>query len=124
MTESTIVKLPKTTDPNIQKISSFPNQNHKNIDYVIVYEKHNKAHDESKKENHKESSNDESKKMKKEKVIKAFFDELKAQKIEVYEIKTNEKDSNEHFCLLHCPTERLLQEAENSRLEIILKNVR
>ena len=97
---------------NFQKATSFPNQNEKHIDYVICYEKL------------EDIKVEESKKEKIKIVRKAFFDALKANKMDIYEIeKKEEGEEAKIFCLLNCSTERLLEEAEITRLEMILKNV-
>ena len=95
--------------PN-QLLTSFPNDNKKHIDFVLVYEKAR----EKKTENYE----------KKELVRKAFFEELNRQGFAIYEIEYEEKKRKVSFVLLNCSNERLLEEAELIRLEMILKNVK
>jgi len=98
-----------TIKVNPQLLTSFPNQNDKLIDYVIVYEK---PGDE--KEKHSE---------RKKIVQKAFFDKLKLQGFDIYEIEDEHDEKRIVFALLNCSMDRLLEEAELSRLELIIKNV-
>ena len=98
-----------TIKVNPQLLTSFPNQNDKLIDYVIVYEK---PGDE--KEKHFE---------RKKIVQKAFFDKLKSQGFDIYEIEDKHHEKTIVFALLNCSMDRLLEEAELSRLELIIKNV-
>jgi deoxyribodipyrimidine photolyase-like uncharacterized protein len=91
---------------NIQILTDFPNQN-KHIDYVIVSEK-SKNHNEINAHSMKQAI-----------VRKAFFDDLKENGFQVYEIE----NESEVFTLLNASVERLLEEAEITRLEMTLKNV-
>ena len=91
---------------NIQILTNFPNQN-KHIDYVIVFEK----------SKYPNEINDHSSKQ--AVVRKAFFDRLSENGFELYEIE----NESEVFTLLNASVERLLEEAEITRLEMTLKNV-
>jgi uncharacterized protein YtpQ (UPF0354 family) len=95
---------------NPQLLTSFPNQNEKLIDYVLVYDKLDESH-------HTKSQS---------KLIarRAFFDKLKEEKFSIYEIEHKCENKTKIYALLNCSTERLLEEAELIRLEMILKNVR
>ena len=96
---------------NPQLLTSFPNLNDKHIDYVIVYEKI------------EESKANESDNVKKTLARQAFFEKLKSEKIDIYEMESKEKNKTFIFVLLHCPVERLFEEAELTRLEMVLKDV-
>ena len=102
MEESTTIEV------NPQLLTSFPNQNNKLIDYVIVYEKNDH-------ENHEHYQRKE--------IQKAFFNKLKSQGFEIYELEHKHGEKNVIFALLNCSMDRLLEEAELSRLEMMLKNV-
>ena len=91
---------------HMQILTNFPNQN-KHIDFVIV----------SKKSKNQNEINLHS--IKQAIVRKAFFDELKENGFELYEIE----NESEVFTLLNASVERLLEEAEITRLEMTLKNV-
>ena len=94
---------------NPQLLNSFPNQNDKTIDYVIVYEK-----PEDDKDDH----------IQRRKIVQeAFFDKLKSQGFDVYEIEHKHYEKSMTFVLLNCSMDRLLEEAELSRVELIIKNV-
>jgi len=99
-----------TLDVNLQLLTSFPNQNEKLIDYVLVYDKLDETQ-------HTKSQS---------KLIarRAFFDKLKEEKFSIYEIEHKCENKTKIYALLNCSTERLLEEAELVRLEMILKNVR
>ena len=99
-----------------QLLNSFPNQNSKRIDYVIVYEKLGEI-----KKNDLKNQN-------KLLVRSAFFAKLKAEKFDIYEIEHKKKseikgDKTTVFCLLSASTDRLLDEAELVKLQMVLKNV-
>ena len=94
-----------------QILTSFPNQNSKNIDYVLVYEKIKD----------KEAEDEES--QRRTLARKAFFETLKLEKIDYYEIEHEHDDKTISFVLLNCSMERLPEEAELTRLEMVLKNV-
>ena len=107
-------QISSTTDAavDLQVLTSFPNFNNKHIDCVIAYEE---ISDE-------EPISKQNQKIKLKR--KEFFDDLKRQSFELFDIENELENSRKIvFTLLHCPLERLLQEAENTRLEMRLKNV-
>jgi hypothetical protein len=93
-----------TIKVNPQLLTSFPNANEKLIDYVIAYEK----------DEHSE---------KKKIVQTAFFTKLKNDGFEIYEIEHKHEKKTHVYALLNCSMDRLLEEAELTRLELIIKNV-
>ena len=95
----------------MQSLTSFPNQNDKHIDYVLVYEKPTRA------------DNDFTLGHKKETARRAIFAALKAEKFDVLDIEDTHGGKTVVYSLLHCSIERLLEEAEITRLEMVLKNV-
>ena len=92
-----------TITVNPQLLTSFPNQNDKLIDFVIVYEKLDTEKNE---------------------VQKAFFHELKSQGFDIYQLEHMHSGKTKIFALLNCSMDRLLEEAELSRLNMMLKNVK
>ena len=94
----------------LQKFCSFPNDNSKIIDYIIVYEDF-------------DGDTTDPAKIKILKKRKEFFKQLKVESFELYDLQNEHDGKKTTFTLLHCPVERLLQEAENFRLEMRLKNV-
>ena len=89
----------------------FPNDNTKRIDYVIFY----KYSDQSKDKNDLELKNANRNK---------FLNILEKERIIIYkELKLTIKNQVHKYILLHCPTERLLQQAEKIKLEMRIKNV-
>ena len=94
----------------MQKFCSFPNDNSKIIDYIIVYEDF-------------DGDTTDPAKIKILKKRKEFFKQLKVESFELYDLQNEHDGKKTTFTLLHCPVERLLQEAENFRLEMRLKNV-
>ena len=97
-----------------QILTSFPNQNSKNIDCILVYEK--LAVDA------KNAEDEQS--QRKTLAREAFFNVLKQERIDHYEIEHLHEDKVIVFVLLNCSTERLLDEAELTRLDMTLKHVR
>ena len=97
--------MDENKDSTAQNLTSFPNQNNKHIDYVLFYEK------------------EESPDSKKVVARQAFFAALKAEKFEIYDIEEKHDDKIMVFSLLHASNERLLEEAELTRHEMVLKNV-
>ena len=97
---------------NPQLLTSFPNRNDKHIDYVIVYDKLEET-DFYTLENQQ-----------KRVVRRAFFEKLRAENFEIYEIEHKKYNRTRVFTLLNCSIERLLEEAELIRLEMTLKDVR
>ncbi len=93
-----------------QLLTSFPNQNNKTIDYVILYERLEENIDENL--------------GKKEIVQKAFFNNLASQGFEIYELEKRLEGKTIVYALLNCNSmDRLLEEAELVRLYLKLKNV-
>jgi len=104
------MSLETNSEFNYQLLTSFPNDNTKHIDYVIAFEKID------------ENSTD-SKIQEKNLVRKSFFDKLKEENFHIYEIESVSDSKTLIYCLLNCSKERLLKEAELTRLEMTLKNV-
>lgn len=117
----------------------FPNDNTKRIDYVIVYkkdqqnqsEKKSKPDAESGEENEEKDEKDEvasKEKEKKErkfrkKTRKLFIKQLKEEGFDVERLQWV-GDECEVFILLHCSLKRLFEEAENTKLQMRLNNVK
>ena len=95
----------------IQILTSFPNSNNKHIDYVILYESNDKYDMIS------------AQMLKAEQRREQFFQQLKQETFEIYNIEQVKDDRKYVFCLLHCPVKRLMREAEFMQLEMKLKNV-
>ncbi len=93
---------------NHQILTSFPNLNNKHIDYVIVFEVLPATPENS------------------ECILKRkeFFDELCKESFEIFNLKITENDKRFIYSLLHCKTERLLEEAEVLHLKMKLKKVK
>jgi hypothetical protein len=109
-----MTKNPNTreTSAQLQILTSLPHHNLKHIDYVIVHE------ELCGQENLAEQD------LKRKQIRKEFFANLKEQTFELADLEIDiSKNKKCIFTLLHCPLERLLQEAERSRLEMRLKNV-
>ena len=104
-------KLFAMNSVNHQLLTSFPNRNDKNIDYVLVYDKLEVTNFDTFENKQKWT------------VRRAFFDRLRAEKIDTYVIEQNKYNKTLVFALLSCSKERLLEEAELIRLELTLKNV-
>jgi hypothetical protein len=109
-----MTKNPNTseTSAQLQFLTSLPHYNLKHIDYVIVHEelcdRENLAGED----------------LKRKQIRKEFFANLKEQTFELFDLEIDiSKNKKCIYTLLHCPLERLLQEAERSRLEMRLKNV-
>ena len=90
-----------------QNLTSFPNQNRKHIDYVLVFEEE------------KPSAEEEIKKA----IRQAFNEALKNESFEIYRIEHACDNKKLIFILLNCPDERLLDEAEIMKIQMTLKNV-
>lgn len=95
---------------SIQILTSLPNANDKHIDYVICYEVVDKADI---------SCAD----LKARERREQFFQQLKQESFEIYNIEQVKDGRTFMYCLLHCPVKRLMKEAEYLRLEMRLKNV-
>ena len=92
-------------------ITCFPNDNTKHIDYVIFY----KYSDQKKDKNDFEL---------KEANREKFLNILKNERLIINkEIEFTIKNQVHQYILLHCPTERLLQQAEKIKLEMGIINV-
>lgn len=94
-----------------QILTSFPNDNSKHIDYVLIYRDLN------------DTGNDDDFRFKCRNSRKKFFDRLAAESFEIYNIDVNRSKSTYTYVLLHCKTDRLLMEAEHINLEMKLKTV-
>ena len=95
-----------------QILTSFPNDNIKHIDYVIIYE-------EQLDRDHLDERD-----LKIVQKRKEFFENLKENSFELVDLEVDIGNGKKRvFTLLHCPLNRLLQEAEHIRLEMRLKNV-
>ena len=97
----------------IQKLTCFPNQNDKHIDYVIVYEEDFSLQDEQQKQPNENST----------RMRENFFAKLRQEQFEIHFIESIEDKKKTIYALLHCSIERLYEEAEAFRLEMRLKNV-
>lgn len=130
-----------------QNPSCFPNNNEKQIDYVIVYKKEQvvddkpKGQGKEKKGDHDDSDDDDGKKKteekdsekltkdeykSKKKARKAFLKKLEEEEdfeCERLQLKTGD-DESEVFILLHCKLKRLFKEAENTKLQMRINNVK
>ena len=91
-----------------QILTSFPKDNEKHIDFVIVYD-----------ELEETPENEQC-------LIKQieFFTELKKESFAIYNIGPTVNGEKRSYALLHCGTERLLKEAENIRLKMKIKDVK
>ena len=92
-----------------QLTTSFPGENHKPIDYVIVYKHSNKIDSKEKKE--------------KDQVRQSFFDKLRDEKLELKHLEFRSNTEMHNYVLIHCPLERLMKEAQLIKLQMRLKNV-
>ncbi len=91
----------------LQILTSFPGDNTKHIDFVIVYDELEETPENE---------------LTLTKQIE-FFAELKKESFEIYNIDSTVNGEKCSYALLHCSTERLLKEAENIRLKLKIKNV-
>ena len=101
-------KVMNSLSNDTQLSTSFPNQNEKNIDYVIVYKKPEESGTEQ------------------ETYCNLFFKQIENESIELMYLDDSEFFENETkfvYVLLHCPIKRLLIEAEAIGLEMNLKTV-
>ena len=83
----------------------LPNQNNKCIDYVIIYDR---------------TAEEEELPQFAEDIRKVFFDELLRERFEIEFLDVSDGNQTQVYALLHCPVDRLLQEAETIRLEMRL----
>ena len=79
------------------------------IDYVLVYDKLNES----------DGAKYESKLL----ARRAFFEKLKEEKVNLYDIEHKVENKTKVYTLLNCSLDRLLEEAELIRLEMTLKDV-
>jgi len=100
-----------TQEVTQQILTSFPNANSKIIDCVLVYEKLADKNAEDEQSQRKTLARE------------AFFNVLKKEQIDHYEIEHSHNGNIIVFVLLNCSTDRLLEEAELTRLDMTLKNV-
>ena len=105
------IDMTTISDSSMQSLTSFPNQNDKHIDFVLVHEKPALFDNESSIGHKKETAR------------QAFFAALKAEKFDIFDIEDKHEGKIVVYSLLHCSVERLLEEAELTRLEMVLKNV-
>lgn len=117
--------LKGVVDGHPQIATHFPNDNSKRIDYVILY-KYEKKLDEN-----RETDRDDSEMRKtreefgqKEALRQKFIHRLQEEGFNVAPLRRNHRDRVDIYLLLNCSIERLLDEAEKSKLEMRLKNVR
>jgi hypothetical protein len=92
-----------------QLTTSFPGENHKPIDYVIVYKHSNNIDPKEKKD--------------KDQVRQSFFNKLKDEKLELKHLEFRSNSEVHNYVLVHCPIERLMKEAQLVKLQMRLKNV-
>jgi hypothetical protein len=97
----------------IQKLTCFPNQNDKHIDYVVVYEEEILPQGGELKQQSENLM----------RMRENFFAKLRQEQFEIYFIESMEDKKKTVYALLHCSLERLYEEAEAFRLEMRLKNV-
>jgi hypothetical protein len=101
---------------NTINLNAFPNEPHKQIDYVIVYKKFSD-------EELKIRKNDRA-----HKIRELFFDKLIMEEFEIYEIDfkkiDDKKNENYVYALLHASNARLLEEADQMSFEMKVRNVR
>jgi hypothetical protein len=103
-------EIPLDADSEVQNPTCFPNQNGKQIDYVLFY-KYNLNTPPAEFNRH-------------ELVRKTFLDRVIGEGIELEYLRYRKDSSINVFVLLHCPVERLLSEAERLKLQMNLKKVR
>jgi len=96
------------TKSKIQITTSFPNENEKRIDYVIVY---------------KVSDEESGDKFINDAIRDEFFQKLRQEKIEVKLIEFKNEKQNLIYAILHCPNERLMVEAEKIKLAVRINKV-
>ena len=95
-------KVKRNDQTTMNQIStSFPGENEKKIDYVIVYEKPTSIDEAARRA---------------ENMRRQFFDELERETFELYFYERQTSKKTNVYVLLHCSTERLYEEAERVRL--------
>jgi hypothetical protein len=96
-----------------QILTSFPNDNEKHIDYVILYKQFSDAELKSRK------------KQRIERMRQLFFEKLRRESFDIYYLNFLDVDNQNYvYALLNCSTERLLEEFSHLNYELQLKNVR
>ena len=102
------------TDNQDEQIgTSFPDDSGKQIDYVIKY-REKKLDD-----NEVNDAEEENRKTYRE----TFFEYLEKEGFHVYYLKDEKDNHFDVYALLNCSLNRLLQEAENIKLQMKLKTV-
>lgn len=115
-------EIEKTTS-SIQVLTSLPNSNHKHIDYVIFYELPLPNAASSSIGGGSEATDSVSDELKAEERREQFFTQLRRESFEIAKLSQMRDGKQLVYCLLHCPTKRLMREAEMLRIEMKLKNV-
>lgn len=115
----------ETEDIPLQLCTSFPNDNSKQIDFVLhIRDKTDKIindDDQNLANNFSQSEIDDY--YRKYEAREAMLSEIREEGLEIYEFPPFQKGSSTHtYKLLHCPKERLLREAEDVKLEVDLKD--
>ena len=95
------------TENIIQITTSYPNENEKQIDFVIVY----KDDDKNKNIAYKMQVREE------------FFQKLRQENIEVKVIEFKTENENHTYALINCPNERLMIQAEKMKLRMPINPV-
>ena len=90
-----------------QITTSFPNENDKQIDYVIAF----KDNENNKNVEFKDAVRDE------------FFQKLRQEGLEVKLIEFKTEKEFHTYALLHCPNDRLMIEAEKLKLPVKINKV-
>jgi hypothetical protein len=91
----------------VQITTSFPNQNEKQIDYVIVY----KDNENNKNLEYKDAVREE------------FFQKLRQENVEVNLIEFKTDNEIHVYAIIHCSNERLMLEAEKIKLPVQINSV-
>ena len=104
------ISLSEELDVNAQNLTSFPNQNKKHIDYVLVYEEENEEKKNETEEN-------------KEIIREAFLKALEGESFDIYKLEHEIDSKKIVYVLLNCNEERLLEEAEITKIQMTLKQV-
>ena len=112
-------------DLPLQLCTSFPNNNTKQIDFVLhIRDKTDNIindDDENFASNFSQSEIDDY--FRKYEAREAMMSEMREEGLEIYEFPPFQKRTSTHiYKLIHCPKERLLKEAEEMKLEVDLKD--
>lgn len=108
-------------DPQIP--THFPNDNTRHIDYVICYTYEKKMEEDIGPHEDEDDIEKREQYAIKEATRRRFLHRLKQEGFEIKDIKFTINDHVHVYLLLYCHIERLLQEAERTRLEMRLNNV-